>query len=86
MCNIFLNCGFNISDLTGGMQAMGMHLNAPSQRLVQNCLWTLRNLSDAGTKQDQTENLLQMLVQVHSNNTSLSFAKLIFSFLASYFK
>ena len=35
----------------GGMQALGLHLNDPSQRLVQNCLWTLRNLSDAATKQ-----------------------------------
>lgn len=33
-----------------GMQALAMHLGSPSQRLVQNCLWTLRNLSDAGTK------------------------------------
>ena len=36
---------------TGGMQALGLHLTDPSQRLVQNCLWTLRNLSDAATKQ-----------------------------------
>lgn len=34
----------------GGMQALAMHLGNPSGRLVQNCLWTLRNLSDAGTK------------------------------------
>jgi Armadillo/beta-catenin-like repeat. len=34
----------------GGMQALAMHLGHPSQRLVQNALWTLRNLSDAGTK------------------------------------
>lgn len=37
--------------LLGGMQALGLHLTDPSQRLVQNCLWTLRNLSDAATKQ-----------------------------------
>uniref|UniRef100_A0A673J715 Junction plakoglobin a n=1 Tax=Sinocyclocheilus rhinocerous TaxID=307959 RepID=A0A673J715_9TELE len=35
----------------GGMQALGKHLNGSSQRLNQNCLWTLRNLSDAATKQ-----------------------------------
>lgn len=35
----------------GGMQALGLHLTDLSQRLVQNCLWTLRNLSDAATKQ-----------------------------------
>lgn len=34
----------------GGMQALAMHLGNPSGRLVQNCLWTLRNLSDAATK------------------------------------
>ncbi|KAK0089373.1 hypothetical protein PV325_007718 [Microctonus aethiopoides] len=48
----------------GGMQALAMHLGNPSQRLVQNCLWTLRNLSDAGTKVDGLEGLLQGLVQV----------------------
>ena len=36
----------------GGMQALAIHLGHASQRLVQNCLWTLRNLSDAGTKID----------------------------------
>ena len=29
---------------------MAMHLGSQSQRLVQNCLWTLRNLSDTATK------------------------------------
>ena len=48
----------------GGMQALAMHLSNSSQRLVQNCLWTLRNLSDAATKVDGLENLLQGLVQV----------------------
>lgn len=37
--------------LAGGMQALGQHLTGSSQRLTQNCLWTLRNLSDAATKQ-----------------------------------
>lgn len=40
----------------GGMQALGLHLTDPSQRLVQNCLWTLRNLSDAATKQVMKRN------------------------------
>ncbi|XP_059617154.1 armadillo segment polarity protein isoform X1 [Phlebotomus argentipes] len=48
----------------GGMQALAMHLGNPSQRLVQNCLWTLRNLSDAATKVDGLDGLLQSLVQV----------------------
>ncbi|NP_001158477.1 beta-catenin protein [Saccoglossus kowalevskii] len=52
----------------GGMQALGMHLGHQSNRLVQNCLWTLRNLSDAGTKVDGIEGLLQMLVQLLSSN------------------
>lgn len=48
----------------GGMQALAMHLNHSSHRLVQNCLWTLRNLSDAATKVDGLDNLLQGLVMV----------------------
>ena len=36
--------------VVGGMPALAMHLVHPSSRLVQNCLWTLRNLSDAATK------------------------------------
>merc|ERR1712061_92931 len=46
----------------GGMQALSIHLNHASTRLVQNCLWTLRNLSDAGTKLDNMEPLMQGLV------------------------
>ncbi|XP_033911727.1 junction plakoglobin-like isoform X2 [Acipenser ruthenus] len=46
----------------GGMQALGKHLTGSSPRLVQNCLWTLRNLSDAATKQDGLDGLLQILV------------------------
>merc|ERR1719423_434821 len=52
----------------GGMQALGMHLGNESQRLVQNCLWTLRNLSDAGTKIENLDNLMQGLVQLLRNN------------------
>lgn len=48
----------------GGMQALAMHLSNSSPRLVQNCLWTLRNLSDAATKVDGLDVLLQGLVQV----------------------
>uniref|UniRef100_A0A8C9W8I1 Catenin (cadherin-associated protein), beta 1 n=1 Tax=Scleropages formosus TaxID=113540 RepID=A0A8C9W8I1_SCLFO len=44
----------------GGMQALGLHLTDPSQRLVQNCLWTLRNLSDAATKQVMTGVLCEL--------------------------
>lgn len=48
----------------GGMQALAIHLNHPSQRLVQNVLWTLRNLSDASTKVEGLEGLLQSLVHL----------------------
>lgn len=48
----------------GGMQALAMHLGNQSSRLVQNCLWTLRNLSDAATKVDGLDTLLQGLVHV----------------------
>lgn len=51
----------------GGMQALGKHLTSPSPRLVQNCLWTLRNLSDAATRQDGMEHLLQDLVGLLSS-------------------
>lgn len=50
--------------LAGGMQALAMHLSNPSQRLVQNCLWTLRNLSDAATKTDGLDMLLNGLVLI----------------------
>jgi catenin beta 1 len=50
------------------MQALAMHLGHQSTRLVQNCLWTLRNLSDAATKCDNMEGLLQMLIQLLSSN------------------
>lgn len=56
----------------GGMQALAMHLGNLSPRLVQNCLWTLRNLSDAATKVDGLESLLQSLVQVRFSLISKS--------------
>uniref|UniRef100_A0A3B3VF33 Junction plakoglobin a n=1 Tax=Poecilia latipinna TaxID=48699 RepID=A0A3B3VF33_9TELE len=46
--------------------ALGKHLQGSSQRLQQNCLWTLRNLSDAATKQEGVESLLQILVALLS--------------------
>ncbi|KAA8595177.1 hypothetical protein FQN60_012312, partial [Etheostoma spectabile] len=52
----------------GGMQALGKHLTGSTQRLMQNCLWTLRNLSDAATKQEGMENLLQVLVGLLSSD------------------
>ncbi|CAI5682427.1 unnamed protein product [Oreochromis niloticus] len=56
----------------GGMQALGQHLTGSSQRLIQNCLWTLRNLSDAATKQEGLDGLLQILVtQLGSDDVNM---------------
>lgn len=56
----------------GGMSTLAMHLRSNSPRLVQNCLWTLRNLSDTATQADNLEHLLQILVQMLSaNDTSV---------------
>uniref|UniRef100_A0A669BG88 Junction plakoglobin a n=1 Tax=Oreochromis niloticus TaxID=8128 RepID=A0A669BG88_ORENI len=52
----------------GGMQALGKHITGSSQRLTQNCLWTLRNLSDAATKQEGMDSLLQQLVTLLSSD------------------
>ena len=51
-----------------GMQVLAQHLGSQSNRLVQNCLWTLRNMSDAATRVDGLDNLLQMLIQLLSSN------------------
>ncbi|KAK7930256.1 hypothetical protein WMY93_006651 [Mugilogobius chulae] len=51
----------------GGMQALGKHLTGGSQRLMQNCLWTLRNLSDAATREEGMDSLLQTLVSLLSS-------------------
>lgn len=48
------------------MHALAMHLNNSntSPRVMQNVLWTLRNLSDAATKVEGLDGLLQSLVQL----------------------
>ena len=53
-----------------GMQILGGLLNQQqtSKRLVSNCLWTLRNLSDISNKQENVENLIQRLVKMLSSN------------------
>ncbi|KAM9493908.1 junction plakoglobin-like isoform 2-T3 [Clarias gariepinus] len=57
---------------TGGMQALALHLTGSSARLVQNCLWTLRNLSDAATKQEGLDSLLHILVtQLGSDDVNI---------------
>lgn len=48
----------------GGMQALALCLNHQSPRLIQECLWALRNLSDGATKELNMEPFLQKLVQL----------------------
>lgn len=48
----------------GGVHALSHHLSSESQKLVLNCLWTLRNLSDAATKQSNLDQLLHALIQL----------------------
>lgn len=60
-------CSSNKSAIVsaGGIQALTNNITHPSQILVQNCLWTLRNLSDAATKsQENMDTLLKNLVKL----------------------
>ncbi|CAH8529630.1 unnamed protein product [Heterobilharzia americana] len=50
--------------VAGGMDALAKHLHSSSHRLVLNCLWALRNLSDAATKMDNLQPLLHSLVRL----------------------
>ena len=50
------------------MQALSTHLGHRSTRLVQNILFTIRNLSDAATKQDHLDDLLRQLIMLLSSN------------------
>lgn len=58
-------CSSNKSAIiqAGGMQALALCLNHQSPRLIQECLWALRNLSDAAIKELNMGPLLQKLVQ-----------------------
>lgn len=55
----------------GGMQALAMHLGHQSQRLVQNCLWSLRNLSDAATKIVSLLSYFFVLFYTHMTNQQM---------------
>lgn len=53
---------------SGGVHAIALHLaKSGSQRLVLNNLWTLRNLSDAATNEENIENLIQILISFLSH-------------------
>ncbi|XP_065834017.1 catenin beta-1-like isoform X1 [Oscarella lobularis] len=52
----------------GGLAALTAHLTGRSSRLVQNCLWCLRNLSDAASHLQNQQQLLQILIQMLSIN------------------
>ena len=47
---------------------MSTHLGHRSTRLVQNILFTIRNLSDAATKQDHLDDLLRQLIMLFGSN------------------
>lgn len=68
----FVICGItgnNSIFFSGGVQALSLHLNnQPGQRLVLSCLMTLRNLSDAATKEENIEGLLKSLIQLLDSN------------------
>lgn len=53
---------------SGGIQTLALRLNSHSFRLTQECLWALRNLSDATTKEQNVETLLQILIQLLESN------------------
>lgn len=63
----------------GGIHALARHLlppapanaapGAPSARLLHNCLWTLRNLSDVATRVEGIEPVLERLIQLLALNT-----------------
>lgn len=66
---VLSTCNSNKSAIvqSGGIHALTLHLNNNSQRLVLNNLWTLRNLSDAATNEDNMENLIQILISFLSH-------------------
>ena len=63
----------------GGIHALARHLlapapanaapGAPSARLLHNCLWTLRNLSDVATRVEGIEPVLERLIELLALNT-----------------
>merc|ERR1719500_533365 len=55
----------------GGMAALGNVLHSNSARVVQNALWTLRNLSDAAVREVGLDSLLETLVGF-LNNTDIA--------------
>ena len=59
---------FSLLVQAGGMQALSTHLGHRSTRLVQNILFTIRNLSDAATKQDHLDDLLRQLIMLLGSN------------------
>ncbi len=50
---------------------MCRHLDHPSQRLTQNCLLTLRNLSDAAIKMDNMNEILYNCMKLLGSSNAL---------------
>ncbi|XP_040565018.1 armadillo segment polarity protein [Lepeophtheirus salmonis] len=56
----------------GGMDALAKQVGHPNSRLMHNCIWTLRNLSDAGTMIENIEPLISVTVQLlHHNDINI---------------
>lgn len=53
---------------SGGMHVLAKHLQ--NQRVMQDCLWTLRNLSDAATKVDNLDDLMVYLIRLLDSTDS----------------
>lgn len=66
---VLSTCNSNKSTIVqfGGIHALSQHLISNSHRLVLNNLWTLRNLSDAATNEENVENLIQILISFLSH-------------------
>ncbi|OAF70822.1 Armadillo segment polarity protein [Intoshia linei] len=64
------NCKSNIVKC-GGMQSLTIHLCNSSKRLLHNCLWTLRNLSDSASNLCDLDQLVSLLVNMLTSNESV---------------
>jgi len=48
----------------GGIQVLARHLDSGSKRLTEEVLWTLRNLSDSASRQDNLDSLIGKLMTI----------------------
>ncbi len=57
--------------LAGGTQALCRHVNHPSERVMQTCLLTLRNLSDAAIMMDNMDDILYNCMKLLDSSNAL---------------